>query len=450
MGDFRIGFVALTALTLTGCGNGSNLQVVSWEKGQNSKSLALIENIEKSDFKRIKVKDKVIFFANQKNNDLTIEDTFVKKIQDKSGQIFFAKAAYLKQKTKGLHSFSFTHDELKTRYAYIGDEYLKQGTKVLVKDQGHFTPALKIDYIDDRGVPWTLLVDSNLGRISEKVSGANLLESRAFVFPDGPRLSKLLEVPIKTEGLNPFLAGTALKITSSAAPAFDETIDHFLKLNPEDLRFDEIQVFHYITKVRDWIKNTLGVGFNRNLDVELHVGSPQKTNAAFYYNGKIRLGSGDDEVYSKIPQDPSIVSHEVFHSVIEDLARLPYEGEGGSLNEAFADFFTALYLGRPYLGDNSYLKGPYKRTVDNSFNWSKKSGALYGDSLIISGMLWQTSQSLGKDVGQNLALETLVRLTPVSDFNEFNVEYRKVLQEKLSGEKLTKALSILEQRGFPQ
>lgn len=449
VGDLRICLVALFALPLSGCGGG-NLQVVSWEKGQNSKSLALIENIEKTDFSRTKVKDKVIFFADQKNGDLTVEDTFVKKVQDKSGQIFFAKAAYLKHKTKGLHSFSFTHDELKTRFAYIQDEYLKQSSNVLVKDQGHYKPALKIDYVDDRGVPWTLLIDSNLRRISEKVSGANLLESKAFVFPDGPRLSKLLEVPINAEGLNPFLAGVGLKISSSAAPAFDEIPDHPLKLSPEDLRFDQIQVFHYITKVRTWIKNVMGVGFNRTLDVELHVGAPQKTNAAFYYNGKIRLGSGDDEYYSKIPQDPSIVSHEVFHSVIEDLARLPYEGEGGSLNEAFADFFTALYLGRPYLGDNSYLKGPFKRSVENNSKWSNKSDALYGDSLIISGMLWHTSQVLGKNTAQNLALETLIRLTPVSDFKEFNNEYRKVLHEKLGGEDLTKALLILEQRGFPQ
>lgn len=445
--DLRVYLLALVVIPLSGCGEG-HIQIISWEKGQNSKSLALIENIEKTDFKRLKVKDKEIFFADQKNGDLSVEDTFIKKIQDKSGQTFFAKAAYIKQK-KGLHSFNFTHDELKTRYAYIADEYLKQGSKILVRDERHYKPALKIDYIDDRGVPWTLLVDSNLGRISEKVSGANLLESKAFVFPDGPRLSKLLEVGIKAEALNPFLAGLGLKISSSAAPAFDEAPDHPLKLSPEDLRFDEIQVFHYVTKVRDWIKNVLGVGFNRNLDIELHVGAPQKTNAAFYYSGKIRLGSGDDEYYSKIPQDPSIVSHEVFHSVIEDLARLPYEGEGGSLNEAFADFFTALYLGRPFLGDNSYLKAPFKRSVENSSKWSDRSNALYGDSLIISGMLWQTSQVLDKETARNLALETLIRLTPVSDFKEFNIEYRKVLQGKLAGEQLTKALSVLEQRGFP-
>lgn len=446
--DFRVCLLALLGIILSGCGEG-HLQVISWEKGQNSKSLALIENIEKSDFKRLKVKDKEIFFADQKNGDLTVEGTFIKKVQDKSGQTFFAKAAYLKHKNKNIQSFNFTQDELKTRYAYIAEEYFKQSSKVLVRDGERYKSALKIDYIDDRGVPWTLLVNSDLGRISEKVSGANLFESKAFVFPDGPRLSKLLEVAINAQGLNPFLEGVGLKISSSAAPAFDEIPDHPLKLSPEDLRFDQIQVFHYITKVKDWIKNTLGVGFNRSLDVELHVGAPQKTNAAFYYSGKIRLGSGDDEYYSKIPQDPSIVSHEVFHSVIEDLARLPYEGEGGSLNEAFADFFTALYLGRPYLGDNSFLKAPFKRSVENKSKWSDRSNALYGDSLIISGMLWQTSQVLNKEIARNLALETLIRLNPISDFKEFNITYRKVLQEKLSAEQLTKALSVLEQRGFP-
>lgn len=449
MSDFRVCLIALAIILLSGCGQGQ-LQVVTWEKGQNSKSLALIENIEKTQYKSIKVKDKEIFFADQKNDDMTVEETFVKKVQDSSGQTFYAKAAYLKHGIKNVHSFDFTKEELKTRYAYISDEFLKKASKILVRDQGHYKPALKIDYIDDRGVPWTLVLDSHLGRISEKVSGANMLESRALVFPDGPRLSKLQEVALKMEALNPFLEGLGLKISSAAAPAFDELPDHSLKLSPEDLRFDQVQVFHYVTKVKTWIKNVLGVGFNRNLDIEVHVGAPQKTNAAFYYNGKIRLGSGDDEFYSRIPQDPSIVSHEVFHSVVEELARLPYEGEGGSLNEAFADFFTALYLDRPFLGDNSYLKAPYKRTVQNNSKWSDKSDSLYKDSLIISGMFWQTSQILGKETARDLALETLTQLTPVSDFKEFNSEYRKVLQKKLSAENLSKALLILEQRGFPQ
>ncbi|MGZ3768850.1 MAG: hypothetical protein ACXVCP_05095 [Bdellovibrio sp.] len=449
MSDLKVCFIALAIIPLSGCGGGQ-LEVVSWEKGQNSKSLAVIENIEKTPFKTIKVKDKEIYFAEQKNGDLTVEETFIKKIEDKGGQTAFAKAFFLKQKNNSFKPFDFSFENLKSRYAYVNDQYLKKALKVLVRDQGHFISALKIDYIDDRGVPWTLLLDSSLGRISEKVSGANLLESHAFIFPDGPRLSKLQEFLLKMDELNPFVGGLGIKISSTAAPAFDENNEHTLKLSPEDLRFDQVQVFHYVTKVRTWIKNTLGVGFNRDLDVEVHVGFPQKTNAAFYYNGKIRLGSGDDENYSKIPQDPSIVSHEVFHSVVEELARLPYEGEGGSLNEAFADFFTAIYLGRPFLGDNSYLKGPYKRTVQNNKKWSDKSDALYGDSLIISGMLWQTAEVLGKDQARDLALETLTRLTPVTDFKEFNVQYRKVLQEKLTGENLNKALQVLEQREFPQ
>lgn len=449
MSDFRIHFVSSMLLVLTACQGGGNLQILSWEKGQNKKSLTQIDSIEKSDAKILKVNEKEVLFAVQKNGNLTVEDSFIKKVRDKSGQIVFAKAAYLKQRQYNLHSFQINFSELRNRYAYVQDKFLKQAEHFLIKDQGSYIAALKIDYIDDRGVPWTLIVDQSLKRISEKISGANLLESKAFIFPDGPRLSKLQEIALKADGLNPFLAGRGLKISSPAAPAFEETPDHFLKLGPEDLRFDEIQVFHYVTKVRNWIKNTLGIAFDRELDIELHVGAPQKTNAAFYYNGKIRLGSGDDEYYSRIPQDPSIVSHEVFHSVIEELARLPYEGEGGSLNEGFADFFTTIYLNRPYLGDNSYLKGPYKRTVQNNARWTDKSNALYGDSLIISGLLWETSQVLGKEVARDLALETLIRLTPVSDFIEFNSEYRKVIQEKLSAEQLDKAISVLQKRGFP-
>ncbi|MCX7977941.1 MAG: hypothetical protein N2578_02955, partial [Bdellovibrionaceae bacterium] len=184
------------------------------------------------------------------------------------------------------------------------------------------------------------------------------------------------------------------------------------------------------------------------LDVQVHVGTPEKTNTAFYYQNKIRLGSGDDVTYSKIPQDPSIVTHETAHALIDALARLPFEGEGGSLNEAFADFFTAVMLKNPNMGEVSYLKGPFRRTLNNSKTVSQKNGGLYHDSGIVSGTLWDFYNTLGEKKSLDIAVRTLSRLTPRSDFDDFRNKLKDVCSSLLNAEDLESANKILSVRGW--
>jgi Zn-dependent metalloprotease len=160
------------------------------------------------------------------------------------------------------------------------------------------------------------------------------------------------------------------------------------------------------------------------------------------------LGLGDDQTYSHIPQDPSIVIHESVHALVDSIARLPYEGEGGSLNEAFADFFTALQLDNPNMGEAAYLKGPYRRTLANDFKLADKTGGLYHDSGIVSGALWDLRKSLGQDKARQIALSTLNRLTPGSDLADFGVQVKEVLSLVLSIEEVGIAVAMLEKRGF--
>src|SRR5690606_24637168 len=124
------------------------------------------------------------------------------------------------------------------------------------------------------------------------------------------------------------------------------------------------------------------------------VGYPEKTNAAFYYNGLVRLGAGDDVVFSRISWDPSIVAHEISHGVIDQISRLPFEGEGGSVNEGFADTLTTFFLESPRLGENSYKMAPFKRTVEAKVHWSHRNGGLYHDSALVSGLFWEMRTKL--------------------------------------------------------
>jgi hypothetical protein len=105
-------------------------------------------------------------------------------------------------------------------------------------------------------------------------------------------------------------------------------------------------------------------------------------------------------------------------------------------------------LNRPYLGESSYLKGPYKRSLVNTSNLSEKNGGLYHDSLIVSGTLWELKEKLGVDKARALALETLVKLNPASNFSSFSEKIRTVGAEQLSTDDLMVLQQTLANRGF--
>ena len=125
-----------------------------------------------------------------------------------------------------------------------------------------------------------------------------------------------------------------------------------------------------------------------------------------------------------------------------------YEGEGGSLNEAFADFFTCLMLDRPYLGESSYLKGPFKRQLNNVAKLSEKNGGLYHDSLIISGTLWDIKEKFGTEKAKALALGTLLQLNPASNFERFQEKIKLVGSQQLNADDMAALDQILINRGF--
>ena len=141
--------------------------------------------------------------------------------------------------------------------------------------------------------------------------------------------------------------------------------------------------------------------------------------------------------------------HETCHSLVDAVANLPLgEGEGGSLNEGFADFFTAVYTNNPRLGEVAYLKGPFKRTVANNLKLSDKNGGLYHDSQILSGTLWDVEQALGAQKSLNLAMKILSRLGPSGDFSKVPDAVHQALTAGFADEDQKIVSEILAKRGW--
>lgn len=75
-----------------------------------------------------------------------------------------------------------------------------------------------------------------------------------------------------------------------------------------------------------------------------------------------------------------------------------------------SDFLTTLQLN--HLVGEVAFKSYHLRTVKNDLKFSEKTGGLYGDSAIISGLLWNLKEALGDELAGKTAVNTLMLLGP--------------------------------------
>lgn len=425
--------------------------------GQGSSAGDILKNIQSEEpAKTTKYKNKKIEFSRQSINGKPVFNSFIKKITNAASDVELIQAMVAETETlpaikkNKLQNFDFVSQLKKVQSSFskievIGNEdlYVIEGERIL--------NYIIISFFDKYGVPYQAFfkLDGELVRVERTGSqfSDGTTEVKATVFAEGPKLSQLSVQSIKGVSGSPSLSNALIYVTSESDKKI-ENITANLKFDPKDDRFDQIQAFFYIDKCFQWIKEHLQVVIPQRLDVVVHMGFPEKTNTAFYYQNKIRFGRGDDVVYSNIVADPSIVYHETFHALIDSLARLPFEGEGGSINEGFADFFTCLIIDRPYLGESSYLKAGFRRNLNLVTKLNEKKSGLYHDSLIVSGLLWEVKEKLGFEKAKNLAIETLIRLNGASQFIDFNKKIREAALVVLSGDEQINLLQILKTRGF--
>lgn len=448
--------IAVFSLFLVSCGGPKSLYSLEWRKGESSRALHILDDISLTASTRLRSSGEVVEFAEQNIQGIPIESSFVKKLKDSSGDEILVRGAVALDDEKlnklKLQPFKDKKKNIAKELAVVFPILRKFPPEkiemIVAQNNGFYEPLWRVIYTDAKGLTWEMRLNGHLEVRGIRRVGSQFHDTVASIFPKGPQKSRLQEVVLTGLKAQPTLANSRLLVSSQADTKITDVVSP-LRFSPQDSRFDQVQVFYFLEESLRWFEAKLQIRIPFQLQAEVHVGAPDKTNAAFYYQGKIRLGAGDDEIYSRLSQDPSVVVHESVHALVEAVARLPYEGEGGSLNEAFADFFTALQLNNPNMGEASYLKGPFRRSVVNDFKLAEKNGGLYHDSGIISGTLWALSMRLGPEKGRELALLTLNRLVPNSDFKDFATKLNEVLPLVLSSsEELKAARMILKERGF--
>lgn len=436
------------AVLVIACQKQTNLNYHEWDSSQKTAPVALPAglHLEKTT-SAVTFRNKKIDYSRQILNGKPVYNSFVKTITaDKSTEL--TQANYIDPSRLKNTSFTTILQDLNYAEA-LGDRIatLIGKEEVFIIEGGKAVEYLLVHYFDKTGVPYTSFfkTDGTLARTERQ--GSQFADINATLYAEGPKLSQLTEQLLKGLSATPALSNEQVFVTSESDKKISIT-GPILKFDTKDDRFDQLQVFYYLSKSFRWMKETLQVVIPSQIEAVVHVGFPEKTNSAFYFRNKIRLGGGDDVTYSNLMQDPSIVYHESFHAMIDHLAHLPFEGEGGSLNEGFADFFTCLLTERPYLGDSSYLKGPFKRTLQLNRRLDEKNGGLYHDSQIFSSLLWELKEKLSVEKARLLAVETLIRLNSLSRFSDFNEKIILAGNEVLNKDEQMILQQVLQTRGF--
>lgn len=445
LGGFSAGIV--------GCESRTGFQEIEWSKKSGKALPAELKKIDLKAEAPKQTKFEKIEFLSQQIHGVPLENTFVKKIYNDKGELLSLSGFVDNRATGNKTEIENAMEQraslipgLRSRYPEFAKVTAFENPELVFEKKGKkIELKWRCVYFDEKGYPWQMLV-SKEGIIEKQERVGSQFEPVATVFPLGPLRSSLTDVTFKNLLNSSPLKNSRMIVTSLAEAKIPTSTD--LKFTPPDERFDAVQVFYFVNKTLEWFETRLGVKLSRVLDVQVHLGAPEKTNGAFYYDGRIRIGSGDGVSYSRLPQDPTVVMHETAHALIDELAHLPFQEEGGSINEGFADFLTAVQLNQPNMGEVSFLQGPFRRTVDNEMKLSQKNGGLYHDSGIVSGTLWELKNQIGAEKSIDVALKLLINLNPQSDFSQFQKKIVEILPAVLADKDLAAAQEVLRNRGF--
>jgi hypothetical protein len=398
-----------------------------------------------------------IEMTNQTLAGFKVEGSFVKSIYNQQGQLTFQSSALLSQnKNRQLRlaeKINSKKEEISKLFFAKNPRFntwqiLRPAEVVFYKDAlAHYKPTLKL-ILSDRLTQVIEIYVAKDGVIEkQKPAGSQFddhVPAQALIFPKGPQKSKLSSTSIMRRDRVENLSNSILEIVSQSTLSLGS--QHNLEFQPPDERFDQVQVFYFANQYLTWLLEKVKFVGPMKVQILTHVGYPQNTNTAFYFQNQIRLGTGDGQIYSRIMWDPSIVMHELSHAMIDAMAQLPFEGEGGSINEGFSDYLACSFLQSPLLAEQSYAKAEYKRSIDKPLKMSELNGGLYHDSALVSSFFWQLQKQIGNDKVLPFALKVLQRLGPHSNFDEFKQTIHEQAPITFNGNDLQKINQLIKER----
>lgn len=441
-------FRLLFLITVLGsCDNGGSVKTMSWTSRQEgAPPLAVIENHFEKPETTLNISGDTVQFYKQKVNGFEIHGSYGKLIKNREGHVTYLTTKYVSDEKRLSNRADQLSQKipdllkrLKLKYYQLSKAYkILEPRVIFLADGTSSKPLYLLDWIDqsgEEGHRWFL--DKNL-LIFRKIKTKSEFSGRGLVYPKGPRLSSIDHVGFNDLIGNGLLQTSQIKVTTRADKQASSE-DQVFEYKEDDVRFAQVQVFHFAQNAIELFQNKWNLKFPENVELVTHIGFPQKKSVMFYFSGTINLGEGDELTYRNILLDPTIVTHELMHLYLEKVIGL----NQGSVNEAFADYLSCSLLDNPLLGEVSYLKKPYTRSLEQGKKWSELNGGTYNDSLVLSSLLWQVRKIMGAKKADDFAFKIMIRLAPDATVEEIPLIIESFVVDFFSPEELKQFYDIL-------
>ncbi len=292
---------------------------------------------------------------------------------------------------------------------------------------------------------WEVLVDAATGEVVKRTNllvfdRSTLQSSKAegqILQPTAPKWIAAAQEPltlttIPLQGLDSsgWLRGEYVDLTQLAGPnparAFSSA-GQFIYA-PDDPRFEEVMVYHFVDTTQRYIQslgysdsNTPANGIRERVTAANAHWFAQDQSFFSASDGALHFGDGGIQD----AEDPDIIVHEYAHALQQD--QIPYWGgsEMNAIGEGFTDYLAASLFAEQSIDpaciaerdSRAYVtKAPFcLRRVDRSRQYPiDLSGDAHQDGEIWSRVLWDLRAELGATTADRLALESNFYLPPAA------------------------------------
>ncbi|NLI75449.1 MAG: hypothetical protein GX442_03275 [Candidatus Riflebacteria bacterium] len=248
---------------------------------------------------------------------------------------------------------------------------------------------------------WEVLIDAESGKEVSRLNQMAFATGQGSVYLNHPLAGEptTVELPHLTAHTLKGLYAVADNEDVPEAVATDDV--HIYE--PANTHFDEVNIYHYITRVHDFFKS---MGFNKldtPITATVHYGD--KYDNAYFSPWSNSMAFGDGNRLNDLAKEESVCFHEYSHAMINQIVRLNYSAESGAMNEGQADYFACTLSNDEKLGEYAVAKmgKPYLRIMTNTLHYPDNiAGEVHADGQIWGAVLWDLRAALGPEISDKL------------------------------------------------
>ena len=297
---------------------------------------------------------------------------------------------------------------------------------------------------------WEYFVDAQTGKI--------LFKNNHTCGIDGPARATATDLNAKRQVLNVYQKGTSFFMIDAARSMFkastskipDQPVGAIWTIDARNSTADDISVSQVQSaNLNAWSPTAVSAHYNAGVAFEYFQNVHRRVSLdgkgsnivsvvnirdedgndmdnAFWNGEFMGYGNGKDD-FKPLPGALDVAGHEMTHGVIENTARLEYNGQSGAVNESLADVFGVLIdranwtLGEDVVKRSSYPSGALRslsnpnqggpndpgyqpRTMSQFVNTSKDNGGVHINSGIpnYAFYLFTTNNSVGRDKAEKV------------------------------------------------